>query len=90
MQRITIEEFNKLKEKREHARVEREKAAAAEKNKKKKKEEPKEEPQESEKVEENLKQNEEAEEPQEAPAKKSRKPANRKYMVTEDIETVND
>lgn len=90
MQRITIEEFNKMREKRDRARAEREKAAAAEKNKKKKKEEPKKEPQESEKVEENLIQNEEAGEPQEAPAKKGRKPANRNYMVVEDIETVND
>lgn len=55
-------------------------------------EEPKEEilpeVEESEKVEENNQ--EEAAPVKKAPAKKGRKPANREYMVVEDVEHVND
>jgi len=56
-----------------------------------KKQEPikEEKPVESEKVEEN-KLEEEAEPEKKAPAKKGRKPANREYMVVEDIDGVND
>lgn len=89
MANITLQE---LREKHEAAKKRREMLIAHEKQKMEPHKKKEEGPKESEKVEEFLEEKaEEQEKKQEkAPAKKGRKPAQREYMVVEDIESVND